>query len=228
MTRKKKQHCYEVDQDERNKRRRALHRRERMHVMYPPDGDPIEHKSIIETSAEQAEGRQIVAELARSFASTIEYYKADYGGSKSHDEAVKETLLLHEHRRDNIVKGLEVEQVSWGHIAAVAEASMNEGLAFWARIRAAAEDELATGRRAAKVTGDNTEPYALAQFLAIRDAFADQWQPQGGIESAMIDMLTVSFSLQMHWSTIAYQRTQRRHDEQRKEVLLRLRFVINM
>ncbi len=44
------------------------------------------------------------------------------------------------------------------------------------------------------MAGNNIEAYALAQFLAIRDSFADQWQPQGGIESAMIDMLAVAFS----------------------------------
>jgi hypothetical protein len=34
----------------------------------------------------------------------------------------------------------------------------------------------------------------------------------------MIDMLAVSFSLQMYWSTIAHQRATQTHDEQRKEL----------
>jgi hypothetical protein len=58
----------------------------------------------------------------------------------------------------------------------------------------------------------------MAQFLAIRDSFADQWQPNGGIESAMIDMMTIAFSLQMYWSTIAYQRSFRLHNDQEKEL----------
>jgi hypothetical protein len=217
MTQKKKKRSYEVDHDERNKRRRALHRSERVHLMIPDEGDKIENRRVIETSLEQTEGRQIVAEMAQAFISTVEFYKTEYGGSKPHDEAVKEALSMTEHRRE-WVQGLQPEKVDWGHIAAVAEVSMEDGLQLWSRVREAADDELETGRRAAKITGSNTEAYALAQFLAIRDAFADQWQPQGGIESAMIDMMAVSFSLQMHWSTIAYERTERRHNEQRKEV----------
>ena len=86
---------------------------------------------------------------------------------------------------------------------------------LWARLRVAADGELECGTCGAGVAGDNGEPYALAQYLAIRDAFADQWQPQGGIESAMIDMLTIAFSLQMHWAKVAHERVTRTHDEQR-------------
>lgn len=73
-------------------------------------------------------------------------------------------------------------------------------------MREAADDELESGKRGAKVTGDNTTPYTLAQYLAIRDSFADQWKPQGGIESAMVEMLSISYSLQMYWSTVAHER----------------------
>jgi hypothetical protein len=100
----------------------------------------------------------------------------------------------------------------------VGEHGMGEALALWTRVREAADDELETGRRAAKVAGNHTGAYALAQFLAVRDAFADQWQPRGGIESAMVDMLTVAYSLQMYWSTIAHERALHDHDEQLKDV----------
>ncbi len=108
--------------------------------------------------------------------------------------------------------------MDWSHLAAIAEVSLKDSLGLWTRIREAADDELETGKRAAQVAGGelNLKPYALAQFLAIRDAFADQWQPQGGIESAMIDMLTVAFSLQMYWTSIAHQRAVREHDDQYK------------
>jgi hypothetical protein len=32
----------------------------------------------------------------------------------------------------------------------------------------------------------------------------------------MIDMLTISFSLQMYWSTVAHERAVRKHDDQRQ------------
>ncbi len=193
MKETKKQHAFAVDRDERNKRRRALRHVEHTHYMVHQDGQQLENEREFETCAEHAEDRQIVAEMTHSFVSTINFYKSEYGGARPHDEAVKEALALDESRRQ-WVEGLEPEKVDWRHIAAVGEHSMSDALALWTRVREAADDELETGRRAAKVAGNNIEAYALAQFLALRDSFADQWQPQGGIESAMIDMLAVAFS----------------------------------
>jgi hypothetical protein len=91
-------------------------------------------------------------------------------------------------------------------------------LTLWGRLRETADDEIESGRRAAAIVGGKREPYAIAQFLAIRDSFADQWQPNGGIESAMIDMMTIAFSLQMYWSEIAHQRSVEIHNNQEKEL----------
>ena len=128
-----------------------------------------------------------------------------------------ERQSLNQHRRQ-YVQGLQPNEVNWEQVAAIAEVSMDDGLALWIRLKETADDELESGRRAAKVAGDNASPYALAQFLAIRDQFADQWQPQGGIESAMVDMLTISFSLQMYWSGIAHDRALRVHNRQRESL----------
>jgi hypothetical protein len=180
------------------------------------DGSLTKIKEDLETNLERAEGLQIVREMAQAYIETIDFYKSDWGG-KTHDEAVESTIEHSEWRR-GAVKGLRPEEVEWKHIAAVAEVSTEESLEFWKRVRAAAENELESGRRSAAIAGDKTDPYALAQFMAIRDSFADQWQPQGGIESAMIDMLTVSYSLQMYWTQIAHQRAIKEHDNQGKDL----------
>ncbi len=208
---------FAVNHNERRERRRELQLVERTHSLKPEDGQRLAITKTVETSTERAESLSIVQEMAQAFIGTIEFYKADYGGAKPHDEAVKEVLSMNERRRE-YVEGLQPEKVDWTHIAAVAEISMNDGLILWAKVREASDEELESGRRAAKVTGDNIQPYALAQFLAIRDSFADQWQPNGGIESAMIDMLTIAFSLQMYWSTIAHQRAFQTHNDQHKEI----------
>ena len=206
-----------IDPDKRETRKRKSHIVERDHSTKLPDGERLTITKTVETSPERAEGLSIVQEMAQAFVGTVEFYKADYGGAKPHDKAVKEMLSMNEWRR-KYVEGLQPEKVSWAHIAAVAEVSMKDGLTLWAKVNEAADDELESGRRAAKITGDNIEPYALAQFLAIRNSFADQWQPTGGIESAMIDMMTIAFSLQMYWSTIAHQRAIQIHNEQEKEI----------
>lgn len=213
----KERRSFTFDREERNKRRRAPRRVQNTYSATLPDGRTEDNPRDFDTSIEHAEGRQIVAELVQSFIGTIEFYKTEYGGAKPHAEAVKEALASSEFQR-KYVEGLQPEKVNWSHINAVAQVNLSDGLALWTRVREAADDELESGKRAAKVAGSNTDAYALAQFLAIRDQFADQWRPQGGIESAMIDMLTISFSLQMYWSTIAHERATRTHDEQRRDL----------
>ena len=217
MQKIEKKRPFSVDRDKRKARRNTLQRVERTYGRTDDDGSTIEHKRNIEKSEERAESLSIVQEMTRAFIGTIDYYKADYGGSHPHDEAVKKTLSMNESRRKNI-EGLQPEKVAWTHIAAVAEIDVNDSLELWARVREAADNELECGIRAGSVVGIRTEPYALAQFLAIRDSFADQWQPNGGIESAMIDMMTIAFSLQMYWSTIAHQRAVQIHNDQEKEL----------
>lgn len=206
---------FAINREARQERRERKRTYTQHHAMAFEDGPGGEIERQIVTSPELAESNQLVARLARSFIATIETYKLPEFGGKSHGEAVQETLSLQEYRRA-AVEGKHVEKVDWGEIAAVAEADMQGALQLWARVREAADDELESGRRAATIAGQDGNPYALAQFLAIRDAFADEWQPRGGIESALIDMLTVAFSLQMYWTTIAHERATRTHDTQRE------------
>ena len=217
MNQKKKQHPFSIDREKRKARRNTLQRVERTYGRTREDGSKIEIKKTIEKSEERAESLSIVQEMTRAFIGTIDYYKADYGGAHPHDEAVKKNLSMNEWRRE-YVEGLHPEKVDWTHLAAVAEVDVNDGLNLWVRLRDAADNDLESGIRAASVVGTRTEPYAIAQFLAIRDSLADQWHPNGGIESAMIDMMTIAFSLQMYWSTIAHQRAVQIHNDQDKEL----------
>ena len=207
---------FQINREKRKARRSQKRIVERIHGLTGKDGE-ITQRRIVEQSQERAEAFDLVREMTRAFIASIDYYKADYGGSHPHDEAVKKTLEANESRRKD-VEGLQPEKVDWSHFAAIGEVDPKDALSLWARIREAAENELESGRRAMKVVGNRTEPYAVAQFVAIRDSFADQWQPNGGIESAMIDMMTIAFSLQMYWSEVAHQRSVEIHNNQNKEL----------
>jgi hypothetical protein len=96
--------------------------------------------------------------------------------------------------------------------------NLSEAAVLWSGVREAATVELETVAHAAAVVSTTANAWAFAEFVAIRDAFMDEWQPRGGIEAAMIDMLAEAFSLQMYWATIAHERATRKHNEQRKEL----------
>lgn len=171
----------------------------------------------LETSHEHAEGHSVFQEMIAAFTTTIEFYKSDWGGAHSHAEAVGQAESMNEWRREKIDR-VQPEKIRWTDISAVGEVDPRQGVELWARIREAADNDLESGRRAASVTGCNTEPFTLAQFVGIRDSFADQWQPNGGIEFAMIDMMAITYSLYLYWSGIAHQRSTQMHDDQRKDI----------
>src|SRR5918993_1434110 len=161
--------------------------------------------------------KPVVNKTACSIPLSYHFNRLKLTGSTIEQDALEEMLKRHEWRR-SYIEGLSVEETNWGHLSAVAEANTDDCFKLWSRVREAADDELQSGKRGAKVAGENSTPYSLAQYLAIRDSFADQWQPQGGIESAMIEMLAVSYSLQMYWSTVAHERAMRTHDAQRDQM----------
>jgi hypothetical protein len=210
---KRKTKPFEVDRTARAARRRTPRTVEHTYLLESESGEKISRKHAHEITQYDSEARQVLAQAAQSFIATVEFYKSELGGAKSHEDAVKEALQCHEWRR-GYVEGLSVEEINWGHMAALAEVNTDDALDLWQRVRETADDELQSGKRGARVAGENTTPYSLAQYLAIRDSFADQWQPQGGIESAMIEMLAISYSLQMYWSSVAHDRAMRAHDRQ--------------
>jgi hypothetical protein len=70
--------------------------------------------------------------------------------------------------------GADLSRASY--LTAIAEIDTEDCFKLWSRVREAADDDLQIGKRGAKVAGENTTPYSFAQYLAIRDSFADQWQ----------------------------------------------------
>jgi hypothetical protein len=183
------------------------------------DDEDVRHsmERTVERNVESAEASALVQDMGRAFANTLDFYKSDWGGAASHEDAIAMTASMNEWRR-SAIDGSPPEKVSWGDISALAQIDIADGLALWARVRESADDELESGRRAASIVGSRNDPFAVAQFLAIRDSFADQWQPNFGIETAMIDMMAVAFSLFLYWSATAHERAVEIHDDQRKEI----------
>ena len=89
--------------------------------------------------------------------------------------------------------------VGWTDITALVEEHPERVVALWTRIKQEARQELASGQRAALALKDGSEPWERAQFLAIRDAFIEEWRPRGGIELALIDQMATAHSEYLGW-----------------------------
>src|SRR5215207_3125258 len=92
------------------------------------------------------------------------------------------------------------DQLSWSTLAQAAQHDSAVTRAAWEQIKGAARQELSSGHRTAQSLEHRGTPWDRARFLALRDAFRDDWQPRGGVESALIDLLAQSFGTYLHWS----------------------------
>lgn len=87
----------------------------------------------------------------------------------------------------------------------------------WQEMKQEARREFVTGHLAATVF----EPvdwmrsaWKRAKFPGVRDSFIDEYQPEGGVEVALVDTMAQAYFLQLHWTEEAIRRTQadpRRH-----------------
>jgi hypothetical protein len=208
---------YSVDREARAARRWKSRTSRTVASLRREDGTWHKLETARDVSPETAEAEVIVAALARDFKGSVNFYKTDWGGNKPHAEAVAAAEEMDEwHRRQAAEK--PARDLSWSDLSALAKKSVPDSLAAWCRMKDAAQSDLEAGYRAAQVLGYHPDAWELAQFLAVRDALADEWQPRGGCESALIDMMAAAFSLWMYWTGISHERAIRTHNEQRKEV----------
>jgi hypothetical protein len=104
----------------------------------------------------------------------------------------------------------DFESVSFSDLSRLWECSPEEAERYFELTKHEAQKEFCAGHLAAKVF----EPadwlgsvWLRAQFLAVRDSFILEYNPDGGIEFALIDLLAMSFFVQNYWAEMSVKRT---------------------
>jgi hypothetical protein len=91
------------------------------------------------------------------------------------------------------------EAVTWGMLEGVAARDPAAALQAWERVKAAARKELDSGHRAARAIGGCGDAWARAQFLAVRAALSEAWQPRDAVEQQLVDQLAQWQTLLEDW-----------------------------
>lgn len=155
------------------------------------------------TTDEEAEARALAVPMARAHKAVREFYQSEYTGRPQVelDEKVADRL---EYLRGR-AQSAPPADVKWEDIGALADVDAQGAVEVWNRVRVAAVDELESGQHVASTIG-KASPLETARFFAMRDYFTDAWNPQNGIEQAMVDMLAHSYSLFLYWSQVSHTR----------------------
>src|SRR5215213_5883357 len=144
----------------------------------------------------EAEIGSLARQLARGYAELVESHRRSWGITTA--EAEEKAHTPHD-RALEMVRTEPVEQIPWWTLATVMEHDPEAALSAWKRIGDAARHEWRSGHRTAQSLERGGTPWDRARFLALREAFRDDWRPRGGIESALIDLLAQSFGAYLRW-----------------------------
>jgi hypothetical protein len=164
----------------------------------------------------EAEARSLANLLVTTYLQQVDAYRTELKISEAQAEAEVQKRLLDLVRSDGDDYGQHIppSAVDWLHLASLAERNPQLLVKCWQSINQTALDDLQNGFRAARaVATAGATPWEQAQFLALRASLVYDWQPRGGVEIALIDMMTQALTLQERWmlKLLAATRTQEEH-----------------
>jgi hypothetical protein len=93
---------------------------------------------------------------------------------------------------------------------------------LWEDIKAEGRSEFESGHLAARTmlpTGYMKRAWDVARYLGVRESFIDEWQPRGGIELSMIDMIAQSFFQNQYWMEQMILRSQTKPREEHPDYI---------
>jgi hypothetical protein len=151
----------------------------------------------------------------------VAFYRSEEGGSLSLDQAIERaTHNLSEEEGAELFQQLMTrssETIDFDDLHRMWMHSPEEAEFIWQQMKREGAREFESGHLAATVF----EPvewmrsaWARAKFLGVRDSFIDEYQPEGGVEIALVDTMAQAYFLQLHWTEEAVKRTKadpRRH-----------------
>ncbi len=145
-----------------------------------------------------ASQRELVATITRQ----IDYYVAGYGLAPTEAAAKALDLGL------NVPEDRPPDQISWFDLTTLLEADPERGRALWGSVKAAAQEELATGIRSARSVEAQVggRPFERAQILAIASALRSALVPRDGLEELLIHQMACAYELHLRWQQVAVQR----------------------
>jgi hypothetical protein len=152
-------------------------------------------------AGEAAEAAQLVDEFRRLYDDMM--YELEIRSGQPTERAHE--FIMRPAAQTNIERwqAMPADRVNWGMLVSLMHHDPALAVAQWIRIKSEALAEIQSGYAAAKAieTPLSRTPYARAQFLALRDMFRKDWQPQTGIEEILIDEMTEAFTLRRLWTS---------------------------
>lgn len=177
-------------------------------------------------SLESAVGySSLFRQMHQAFIRTVAYHRSPIGGSLSIEEARKRAFHActdegEAKERFSELMGLPLERLNFVDLMELQSFSPRVAERFWEHAKREGRKEFESGHLAANITfpvGYMKQVWNIARYIGVRESFVDDWNPQGGIEVSLIDMLAQSYFQWQFWLEQTNKRSQTKEREQHPE-----------
>jgi hypothetical protein len=145
----------------------------------------------------------------------IRYHMSESGGNLSLEDACTMADAEYVHptpdERLQELMNYSTENVSFSQLMRLWTADSEKAERYFACVKNEAQREFASGHMAAekfKAAHWMNTVWHRAQFLGVRDTYIVEFQPEGGIEYSLVDMLVQCYFMQQYWMEQTVERTQ--------------------
>lgn len=164
-------------------------------------------------------------QMHQSFIRTVAFYRSSAGGSLSSEDARKAAFHVCEDEKEakkvfELMMRLPLECLNFVDLMRLQQFAPRVAERFWERAKSEGRAEFESGHLAANITfpvGYMKQVWNIARYLGVRESFIADWNPQGGIEVALIDMMAQSWFQWQYWLEQTVKRSETREREEHPE-----------
>jgi hypothetical protein len=227
----KRTHKEQINAMPKPKRTKNKNQKEAVAVTQAESISPATENLVIDARAENARDQTEVAvdsleasiefpsllrELHHAFVKRVAFYRSTAGGSYSLEEARKAayhpcTDVEEAAKHLDKLRSYPVDRIDFGDMLPLMNVAPDMAEDLWREMKVDGLLEFESGHLASKAsmpTPHMRTPWNAASFLGLRASFRIDWEPRGGLELALIDMLAQAYLQFQYWVKESVLRTQ--------------------
>lgn len=149
----------------------------------------------------------LLRQMHQSFVRMVAFYKSPKGGLLSTEEARAKAFHACDNKEEakkrfGWLARIPLESLNFIDLDSLHEIAPRVAEKFWESAKKEGRKEFISGHLGANINfpvGYMKQFWNIARYLGVRESFIDDWQPKGGIEVALIDMLAQCYFQWQYW-----------------------------
>jgi hypothetical protein len=187
--------------------------------------DAMTNDHEVEVAIDSLEARigygSLIREFEHAYIERVAFFRSEMGGSLSLEEARANAYHAckdeEEARRiyDKLMR-YPLDIINFTDLYEMWPVAPRLAESIWEKMKAEAGDKFESGHLATEAMYPvhyMRSAWHVATYLGLRESFIAEWQPRGGIELSLIDMLAQAFLQYQHWMKESVLRTETRSRE---------------